>query len=72
MPVLSIPNPMDEVRGGKMFWRKSNSRFRDVANPHPGQLQKNKDSNPPCCPRSVNSREGKEKESYGGFAPKPP
>ena len=30
MPVLPIPNPMDEVRGGKMFWRKLNSRFRGV------------------------------------------
>ena len=27
IPVLPIPNPMDEVRGGKMFWCQLNSRF---------------------------------------------
>ena len=26
-PVLPIPHPMDEVHGGKMFWRQLNSRF---------------------------------------------
>ena len=68
MPVLPIPHPMDEVRGGKMFWRKSNSRFRGVQTLHPGQLQKNKDSNPPCCPRSANNRAGR----MGAIRPQPP
>ena len=27
VPVLPNPNPMDEVHGGKMFWRQLNSRF---------------------------------------------
>ena len=37
-------------------------------NPH----ENNKDSNPPCCPRSANNREGRKKgEEWGLFAPKP-
>ena len=40
--------------------------------PNPRENKKIKDSNPPCCPRSANNREGRKKGSYGGFAPKPP
>ena len=52
MPVLPIPNPMDEVRGGKMFWRQLNSRFAYGQIRHLGSY---KDSNPPRCPRSANN-----------------
>ena len=50
MPVLffSHSNPMDEVRGGKMFWRKSNSRFRGVRTRNLGSY---KDSKLPAGPQ---------------------
>ena len=38
MPVLPIPNPMDEVHGGKMFRRQLNSWFGYGQNSYPGQL----------------------------------
>ena len=35
-------------------------------------LENNKDSNPPCCPRSANNREGRKKEKNGGYSPPNP
>ena len=65
-----FPNPMDEVHGGKMFWRQLNSRFRGVQTRILGSCRKR--FKPALLPAFREQQGGKKKGkkgSYGGFAP---
>ena len=61
---------MDEVRGGKMFWRQLNSRFGYGANSEPGQLQRFKPALLFAC-REQQGGKGK-REEWGAVRPHPP
>ena len=66
---------MDEVHGGKMFWCKSEFAIWVRANPHPGQLQKNKVQplSVVRVPRTTEREEKKgKKERMGAIRPQTP
>ena len=69
-----FPHPMDEVRGGKMFWRQLNSRFGYGQIRNLGSYKKTKIQTLPAVrvPRTT-GREGKreKREAWGLFVPKP-